>query len=63
MWCNENYGCTVEDGSTIGRYGCQLKQEPRRPAGIPKDGQIVMKPSTFASGYIKRESAGLVGVV
>lgn len=36
------------------RYGCQLKQEPLRPWGVPSEGDIFMKPSSFASGYVKR---------
>lgn len=53
-WCNDEQGCTTEDGSSIPRYGCQLKQEPRKPWGVPSRDHIILKPSTFASGYVKR---------
>ena len=42
--------------TSIPYRGCQLKWDPHEPWGVPADEMIrEFRPSTFTSGYIKRE--------
>ena len=55
-WCESKEGCMDELLTSIPYRGCQLKWDPHEPWGVPADEMIrEFRPSTFTSGYIKRE--------
>ena len=54
FYCQDFHGCIDEQGTKLPENGCQLKWEPRQPWGIPQEGQLLARPSTYASGYVKR---------
>ena len=58
LLCQDDKGCMDGSASVISKGICQLRQESRRPWGVPQ--QIIVQPSTFASGYVKREQPTLV---
>ena len=55
LLCEDDGGCLDGTGSTISKHTCQLREEARKPWGIPAPGNHIMLPSNFASGYVKRE--------
>ena len=56
LWCEDDKGCLDGTGATLVKHTCQLRQESRKPWGVPEQGQILVQPSTFASGYVKSEA-------
>ena len=60
LMCEDDQGCLDGTGSTIGKHMCQLREESRKPWGIPASGHHLVLPSNFASGYVKREPMQLV---
>ena len=55
LMCEDDKGCLDGTGNTIGKHMCQLRDENRKPWGIPQAGQHLVLPSNFASGYVKSE--------
>ena len=53
-WCADEETCPDERGVAIPLHGCQLKEEPVEPWGLPDEAYVKrFQPSTFASGYMK----------
>ena len=56
-WCADVDTCLDEHLRRIPYRGCQLKTETQQPAGLPSDEYVrKFRPSTLASGYVKRAS-------
>lgn len=56
-WCADADTCLDEHLRRIPYRGCQLKTETQQPAGLPSDEYVrKFRPSTLASGYVKRAS-------
>lgn len=55
LWCDDVKTCWDGHTEYLPHFGCQLQWEPRRPWGQPPEGELIAKPSTFASGYVKSE--------
>ena len=57
LWCDDPNKCRDTQGELLPHYACQLKWEPRQPWGLPPNGTLLARPSTFASGFVKRAPA------
>ena len=53
LLCEDDKGCLDGTGATVGKHTCQLRQETRKPWGVPQEGHTLVQPCTFASGYVK----------
>lgn len=56
FWCDDPDKCVDSQGVLLPEHACQLKSESRQPWGTPKQGHLVARPSTFASGFVKSAS-------
>lgn len=55
FYCQDAKKCADEQDNWVPEKGCQLKWEPRQPWGIPQGQGLLSRPSTYASGYVKRK--------